>query len=82
MSSPAAARNFIDLIRQKCDFHATQPLMAEAFPELGERVRIFSVRNYVVIHVARADGIHVLRVVDGHRDYPTLFGSAGDEEAD
>lgn len=47
--------------------------MGELCPDLGEGIRIFAFGKYVVIYRPLDDGIDVLRVFQGHRDYPTLF---------
>ncbi len=72
--SPAAARRFLDRLNQKLHLYAKHPEMGEARPDLGKDIRIFSFGNYVVIYRPIDDGIDVVRVVEGHRDYPALFG--------
>ena len=71
--SPDAARRFLDNLHQKLQLYATQPEMGQLRPDLGERVRLFSFGNYVVVYRPIEDGIDVLRVLEGHRDYPALF---------
>ena len=36
-------------------------------------LRLFSVRPYVIIYQVAGDGIHVVRIVHGARDFPSLF---------
>jgi toxin ParE1/3/4 len=71
--SPAAARRFIDNPNEKLQLYAAQPEMGELRPELGQHICVFSYGNYVVIYRPLDDGIDVLRVFEGHRDYPALF---------
>jgi len=71
--SPDAARRFLDNLHQKLDVYATQPEMGQLHPDLGEGVRLFSFGNYVIVYRPIEDGIDVLRVFEGHRDYPSLF---------
>jgi toxin ParE1/3/4 len=71
--SPQAADRTIDRIHQSCQVYASQPGMGEARPDLGENVRIFVVGSHVVIYRPLDDGIRVLRVFEGHRNYPALF---------
>ena len=71
--SPLAADRFLDALGEKLGLYALQPLMGELRPDLGEGIRIFSFDNYVVIYRPTEDGIDVLRVLEGHRDYPALF---------
>lgn len=61
-------------IRDTCDQYAEQPLLGEARPGLGEECRILVVKRWVIIYRPFLDGIAVLRVVDGSRDFDKLFG--------
>ena len=70
---PATAEKLIRDLADKCQLYATQPGMGTARPDLGEAFRVFSHKRYVVVYRPLADGIEVLRVVDGARDYPSLF---------
>lgn len=70
---PATAERLIRDIGDKCQLYASQPNMGTARPDLGDDLRIFSHKRYVVVYRPLPDGIEVLRVVDGARDYPSLF---------
>jgi toxin ParE1/3/4 len=73
---PKAARRFLDQIAAKFDLYASQPELGQSRPELGEGVRTFVFKKkYVVIYRPLADGIDVLRVLHGARDYPNLLRS-------
>ena len=61
--TPSTAQTFPCLTRE-----------AVARPDLGEVIRIFSFGNYVIICRPIDDGIDVLRVIEGHREFPALFG--------
>jgi toxin ParE1/3/4 len=71
--SPLAAANLVVEIYVTANLYATQPEMGESREDLGQDLRIFSVKAYIVVYRALPDGIEVLRVVDGRRDYPALF---------
>ena len=72
--SPAAADRFLDELLQKLELYSESPLIGLARPDLAEEVRSFTFkRTYVVIYRPLADGIDVLRVFHGKRDYPSLF---------
>ena len=71
--SPAAAANLVREIHEKANLCATQPQMGKSREDLGEGFRIFSLKAYIVVYRPLHDGIEVLRVVDGRRDYPALF---------
>jgi plasmid stabilization system protein ParE len=44
-------------------------------PDLGDSHRVLSHQFWVTIFRPIAGGIEVLRVLDGSRDYPKLFGT-------
>ncbi len=74
-SSEGAGR-VIDSVREKCELYATQPELGQQRPDLEPGIRIFSVGSYVVLYFPIEDGIRVVRVVrvfEGHRDYPAVF---------
>jgi toxin ParE1/3/4 len=67
------ADQVVDRIHQACELFATQPGMGQQRPDLGPDLRTFAVSPHVVIYRPVQDGIRVLRVFDGRRDYPALF---------
>jgi toxin ParE1/3/4 len=71
--SPDRADEVVDRIHRACERYATQPGMGELRPDLGPDIRIFAVSPYVVVYRPLQDGIRVLRIFDGRRDYPALF---------
>jgi toxin ParE1/3/4 len=74
--SPMAARRFLADIQRKFELHAQMPAMGELRPEFGN-VRCFTFRKkFVVVYRPLDDGIDVLRVLHGGRDYPHLFPNA------
>ena len=73
--SPVAAHKFLDDFEEKCLAYANQPQMGEPRDDLDEELRSFTFKkHYVVVYRPFEDGIDVLRVIHGARDYPTLFG--------
>jgi toxin ParE1/3/4 len=71
--SPDTADQVLDRIHQACELCAAQPGIGELRPDLGPELRILAVGPHVVIYRPLEDGIRVLRVFDGRRDYPALF---------
>ena len=67
------ADEVVDRIHRACELYANQPGMGEQRPDLGPGLRTFAVSPHVVIYRPFDDGIRVLRVFDGRRDYPALF---------
>jgi toxin ParE1/3/4 len=70
---PTTAVAILREIAQKCALYAQQPEMGTSRPDLGADIRVFSHKRYVVVYQPLPDGIEVLRVIDGARDYPSLF---------
>jgi plasmid stabilization system protein ParE len=48
-------------------------LIGSRQPELPEALRVFVHKRYVVIYEPDEEGLTVLRVVDGARDFSRLF---------
>ena len=74
--SPKGALSLVETIRQQVELYAQQPLMGQDRTELGPGLRSFAAgpqRNHVVIYKPSEDGIIVVRVFEGHRDYPAFF---------
>ena len=72
--SPRAADRFMDELQEKLEAYARQPEMGESRPELDESLRSFTFKkNYVVIYRPVDEGIDVLRVLHGARDYGRFF---------
>ncbi len=67
------ARKIAREFHEKCDLRATMPLGGTARNDLGENYRIFSHMRWVVVFRPYQDGIEVLRIFDGARDYTRLF---------
>ena len=73
--SPQAATRFIWELHSKFNQYAHQPEMGEPRYDLEEGLRSFTFKkHYVVVYRPLEDGIDVLRVIHGARDYPTMFG--------
>jgi toxin ParE1/3/4 len=76
-----AARRFVQDLAQKARIYATQPRMGTARPDLCENCRCFTLKRWVVIYQPLDDGILLLRVVDGARDFERIFGLSPDDSA-
>ena len=71
--SPDRADQVLDRIHESCKLYASQPGMGERRPDLGPDLLTLTVGPHVVIYRPLDDGIRVLRIFDGRRDYPALF---------
>lgn len=72
-SRPRVAYQIIDEIIAKCDLLAKNLTLGTAKPELGNQYRAFTHKRWVIIFRPTEDGIEVMRIVDGSRDYNKLF---------
>lgn len=70
---PSTADKIVDEILEKCRGYAESPDIGTRADQLGPDYRLFAHKRWVVIYRAVSDGILVLRIVDGARDYPSLF---------
>ena len=60
-------------IQDKCELYARNPLIGEARPELGDKLRVFHHKRWVIVYYPLDDGIVVEAVFVGARNYPRLF---------
>jgi toxin ParE1/3/4 len=70
---PEAARKLAARIQRDCDRYAQNSLMGQQRDDLFPGLRQFTVRPYVVFYVPIENGIRVLRIIHGARDFPALF---------
>ena len=71
---PLTAERVVDELHAKCLQYAANPMIGTAAPALGADYRFFHCKRWVIIYRPIADGIEVMRIVDGARDYPRFFG--------
>jgi toxin ParE1/3/4 len=71
--SSDTADEVVDRIHRTCELCATQPGIGESRPDLGAELRVLAVGPHVLVYRPLDDGIRVLRILDGRRDYPALF---------
>ena len=71
--SPQASDEFALEIDQKFSILLTQPEMGRLRPELGESLRSFPIKNYIIFYDPVPEGIFVVRVLHGARDIENVF---------
>ena len=75
---PATADKVVTEIIDACWSYAASfaagSVLGSARDDLGESYRVFTHKRWVVVFRPIENGIEVLRVVDGSRDYGQLFG--------
>ena len=70
---PNAADRYIRTIISRFPTLASMPYMGREREELSARLRSFPVGNYVIFYRPAKDGIEVVRILHGARDFPPLF---------
>ncbi len=70
---PLAADRQLDRIDAACDMLAENPQGGPRREDLARGLRFYPVGNYLIFHTAGEDGITVVRVLHGARDYPHEF---------
>jgi toxin ParE1/3/4 len=71
--SPRAANKVLDELFDTLELLARQPELGERRDDLEQNIRAFVVRPYAIFYEPSPDGIHVVRIVHGARDFPSLF---------
>lgn len=71
--NPSAATRLLLSIDEKCGLLADNPQLGPARPDIAEGFRYFPVGSYLILYRIVADGIEIVRVLHGARDYDALF---------
>jgi toxin ParE1/3/4 len=67
-NNEAAADRFLDRIEHSLLALRDNPLAGRARPELTSDIRSFAVGNYILFYRPLADGIELVRVLNGYQD--------------
>jgi toxin ParE1/3/4 len=70
---PAVAEQIAHDLKAECDRRAEAPLTGEVDSRLGPKCRRFVFKRWVELYRPCQEGIAVLRIVDGSRDFDKLF---------
>lgn len=73
---PLVAEQIVCGIHEACFEYAASPLIGQSEPRIGVDCRRFTFKRWVILYKPWEQGIAVLRIVDGARDFDRLFGSA------
>jgi len=74
IDKPGAALRHVKKLEETCWMLAKNPDLGTARNDLLPGLMIWSVAKYVVFYRRADDGIEVIRVIHGARDYGSLFG--------
>ncbi len=72
-NNPAAANAVLEELFNALELLAANSQLGERHEDLQPGLRPFSVRPYAIMYQDASDGIHVVRIVHGARDFPALF---------
>lgn len=70
---PETAEKNAREIRDKCEQYAQHPQLGMKRDDLDEGLFLFRHKRWLIFYEPSDEGIRVLHVVDGSRDYPRLF---------
>lgn len=70
---PSTAAKIMQEIGEHCDDLARVPYAGTARPDLGDNIRITWCKRWVIVFRPVEEGVDVLRIVDGSRDFTQLF---------
>jgi toxin ParE1/3/4 len=68
------AEKVVERINKAIDALVMMPGIGGSRSYLAAKRRAFPVRPWLIVYLPSKDGIHVLRVIDGRRDLPAMFG--------
>ncbi|MEX0272444.1 type II toxin-antitoxin system RelE/ParE family toxin [Leptolyngbyaceae cyanobacterium UHCC 1019] len=72
-NSLEAGDHFFRDFNRKCQQLVTFPNSGKSYATIRPDLRGLSLEGYVIFYRILDDGIEILRVVSGRRDFPTLF---------
>jgi toxin ParE1/3/4 len=72
-NNPDAADKLIAELASRFPKLASMPLMGRLREELSSGLRSFTVGKYIVFYRRNKDGVDIVRVLHGARNFPPLF---------
>lgn len=73
--NPVRAESFIRELHDQCRRIHSNPQGYRLRPELGEGIRSCAYGNYVIFFVASAQETTIVRILQGARNFPSIFGT-------
>jgi toxin ParE1/3/4 len=71
--NPAAALAWVDNILQRCRKLGESPGMGVERPDVRKGLRLFPVGRYLILYESTPDGVEVVRVLHGARQWQDLL---------
>lgn len=73
--NPVRALSFVQELREQCQRISGNPTGYRVRPEFGESIRSCAHGHYAIFFTSDAEGVTVVRILHGARDFPSLFGA-------
>jgi len=70
---PAAADRWLETVQQRFHLLATHPHVGQGRPDLTPELRFLPVGNYLIFYRSIENGVEIVRVLHGARDYGPEF---------
>lgn len=78
---PGAATRLIDRLEEECWRLARDPGIGQPRPDLAPGLSFFPVGNYLIFYRGGSEGVQIIRILHGARDYGSrYFKSSSSEE--
>lgn len=74
--NPGRALSFVRELREQCERISANPLGYRLRPEFGEDIRSCAHGRYAIFFTSDSDGVTVVRILHGARDFPGIFDAA------
>jgi len=71
--NPDAADRFVRALVSRFAMLASMPQMGRQREELSSRLRSFPFGNHIIFYRPMENGVEIVRVLHGARDFPPLF---------
>ncbi|MEA5450436.1 type II toxin-antitoxin system RelE/ParE family toxin [Leptolyngbya sp. CCNP1308] len=72
-TSVEAGERFFQAFNRKCQQLVAFPNSGKSYTAIHSGLRGLSLEGYIIFYRILDDGIEILRVVNGRRDFPSLF---------
>ncbi|MGA0201318.1 MAG: type II toxin-antitoxin system RelE/ParE family toxin [Prochlorotrichaceae cyanobacterium] len=69
-----AGEQFIQDFNQKCVYLTQFPFFGRSYQDVAPELRGIPLRGYVIFYKVVDNGIVIVRVLSGYRDFKSLFG--------
>lgn len=68
-----AGERFFREFNRKCQQLAAFPNSGKSYAEIRSELRGLPLQGYIIFYIVLDDGVEILRVLSGRRNFPSLF---------